>query len=182
MNEDLSRKVLDLQSRRSSMFTRLIDLVEELVLLDGELLELVEQTTEDNEGEDDMRLHAPFFIGSALAPAIKIGDMTLSLLSVEYDDEVDRDRYTFEMATPDFTETDDRMCSGVGGFDTLVEAFSTFISFLYACGESSPDGENSTLFSPQVAQWCKENMTAIEDAMCSIQDEDGNPLTHLIEE
>lgn len=134
-----------------------------------------------------MILHPPFFIGSALAPALRIGEATLSLLD-EYINFEHRDQCIFELVTPDFVYNDRNLKSGVGGSST-VDKFENFLGFMSACAESldylGPDdepGENADLFPPHVGLWCLENKYEIEMAMCDLQDEDGRVLEHLIEE
>lgn len=134
-----------------------------------------------------MILHHPFFIGSALSAALKVGDdATLTLLETELGE---RDTATFELMTPEFVYVDDRMQSGMQGFESTVEAFATFLNFLEAAVESfdygrrtGRDGENMTLFPRYVVEWAYENRGAIEEARACIEDENGDPLTSLIEE
>jgi hypothetical protein len=130
-----------------------------------------------------MKLHSPFIISSALCPALKIGpDATLSLLKLEPAEE-GRTRATFELRTPTFTYNDDELRSGCQGFQSVVEVFNTFLSFMAACGESMryPDGENRDIFPPHVAQWCEENLSEIEMLSCDLQHEDGRVNHSLIE-
>jgi len=127
-----------------------------------------------------MILNAPFFISSALAPAIKIGDTTLSLLEVKSSG--DRDNAVFELQGPDIDYIDSEMRSGHWGFKNTVEIFETFLSYMDACAESYPDGENADLFPPHVAAWCSEHRDDIGYARMDITDEDGNAMTTLIVE
>lgn len=134
-----------------------------------------------------MILHHPFFIGSALAPAIKVGDATLSLLNVGWSDD-HRHRCSFELVTPDFTHIDHEMCSGVGGSST-VDKFENYLGFMSACAESlayksysGEPGENADLFPPHVGEWILDNKDEIDMTMCDLQDENGRVLEHLIEE
>lgn len=134
-----------------------------------------------------MILHQPFFIGSALCPALKVGGhATLTLLETNLGE---RDTATFELATPEFVYVVDRVQSGMQGFDSTVEAFATFMCFLDAAVESfdyehrtGRKGDNMTHFPHYVVEWAFENRDAIEEARTSIEDENGNPLTNLIEE
>lgn len=132
-----------------------------------------------------MILHAPFFISARLAPALKIGDATLSLIKTEVTDER-RVRCTFALDTPEFEYIDCNMQSGCGGFrEGPVEAFDSFLSFLAAGAEAArygPESDNYDLFPPHIMQWCEDNDTDIGNAQCDIQDEDGNPLYHLIDQ
>lgn len=126
-------------------------------------------------------LHDPFIISSALAPALKIGEATLTLLETEITDD-NRDRAVFELQTPTFTHTDKELRSGIGGFPSAVEAFESYLSFLEAAAESYPDGENADLFPPHVVQWACENADEIGMARSDLCDENGHVLTNLIEE
>lgn len=132
-----------------------------------------------------MKLSAPFIISSALCPALKIGDATLSLVGANATTE-GRDKAEFELRTPTFTHTDDTLQSGVGGFRSFVEIFEAYLSFMSACGESlkyyGEDGENASIFPPNVAQWCAENLDEIDMVRSEICDADGNPNVSLIEE
>lgn len=132
-----------------------------------------------------MLLKPPFMISSALCPALKIGDATLSLLDTTITP-ANRDQARFELRTPTFTHTDDTLQSGVGGFRSFVEIFKTYLCFMSACGESlkyyGDDGENASIFPPNVAQWCAENLDEIDRVWGDITDADGNPNVSLIEE
>lgn len=134
-----------------------------------------------------MILHQPFFIGSAFCPALKVGEhATLTLLETNLGE---RDTATFELATPTFTYVDDRMQSGGHGFNSTVGIFETFLQFLEAAVESfdyehrtGRKDDDMTLFPRYVVEWAYENRDAIEEARASIEDENGDPLTNLIEE
>lgn len=136
-----------------------------------------------------MTLPPPFIITSHLAPGLKIGDATLSLLSCERGDE-GRHRAVFCLDIPDNEPYYDRnMQSGCGGFKGGVEVFESFLSFMYACAESfdydeEKCGENADLFPAHIAAWCAENKNEIECLMCDLQVPDGNgEVKHeLIEE
>ena len=136
-----------------------------------------------------MILHQPFIISAALAPALKIGTATLSLLDVKLPDAEGRDAAVFELQTEDFTYVDDQMKSGVGGYHGTVDIFEGFLGFMAACGESvrhvnydEEPSENADLFPPRIATWCAQNLDEIEATSCSITDEDGNVNYNLIEE
>lgn len=129
-----------------------------------------------------MKLHDPFIISSALAPAINIGDTELSLLEVEQDG--DRVLAMFELRGPNIEYVDDTLRSGVQGWKSVVEIFETYLSFLDAAAEAMayPHSDNRDLFPDHVMQWCENHGWEIAMARCKICDEDGNPLHHLIEE
>lgn len=132
-----------------------------------------------------MKLSAPFLISSALCPALKIGDATLSLVGANATTE-GRYKAEFELQTPTFTYVDDTLQSGVGGFRSVVEIFEAYLSFMSACGESlkyyGDDGECASIFPPNVAQWCAENLDEIDMVWWDITDDVGNPNVSLIEE
>jgi hypothetical protein len=126
-----------------------------------------------------MKLHPPFHISSLIAPAIKIGGATLSFLDVEYGE---RDRATFVLDYEGKRYEDRNLMSGVHGFGHTVEIFETFLSFMEACAESYPDGENADLFPPEVAAWMADNSDEISGARWDLLNDDGTVNTGLIEE
>jgi hypothetical protein len=133
-----------------------------------------------------MILKYPFFIGSALVPAIKIGDATLSLLETRTGH---RDTAVFELQTPTFTYVDDRVQSGFQGFVSTVEVFETFLGFLDAAVESFEyeqhtgcEGENATLFPPHVLEWAVANKSDLQTAVSEITDDSGEANHNLIED
>ncbi len=135
-----------------------------------------------------MLLKSPFIIGSTLSPALKIGDSTLHLADVQLAEQ-GRDQATFLLVTPEFEYVDDKLRSGVGGFQSTVSIFESFLSFLSAAAESlryrivtGVKGENEDLFPHHVNVWAAYNKDAIEMAICEITDEDGAPNESLIEE
>jgi hypothetical protein len=126
-----------------------------------------------------MLLFEPFMISSRLCPAVKIGNATLSLIAREPMED-GRSRAVFTLDTPNFTYTDDQLRSGFGGFRGTVEIFETFMSFMSACAEAYPDGENADLFPTHVAEWLSEHQSELEAAHCWLCDEDGRPDESLI--
>ena len=135
-----------------------------------------------------MKLHSPFIIGSALSPALKIGDSTLHLTDVQLAEQ-GRDQATFLLVTPEFEYVDDQLRSGVGGFQSTVSIFESFLGFMQAACESAEyeertgyQSENSDLFPKHIVEWALEHKEAIDTAICEITDEDGYPNESLIEE
>ena len=71
----------------------------------------------------------------------------------------------------------------------MVEAFENFLGFLESAAESynyeqwytGYRGENTDLFPLYVVEWAAAQ-TYLEEARCSICDEEGLTLNHLIEE
>lgn len=135
-----------------------------------------------------MKLHSPFIIGSTLSPALKIGDSTLHLTDVQLSEQ-GRDQATFLLVTPEFEHVDDKLRSGVGGFQSTVSIFESFLGFMQAACESAEyeertgyQSENSDLFPKHIVEWALEHKDAIDMAICEITDEDGYPNESLIEE
>jgi hypothetical protein len=138
-------------------------------------------------------MYPPFFISGRLAPALKVGDATLSLLGTKrskpetgFERWTPRSRATFALDFPDGTSfKDDSMQSGMGGFHSTVEIFETYLSFLEAAAESykyhGMEGENSNLFPRHIVEWAADQ-PYLEDARCDLCDEDGNARTELIVE
>ena len=135
-----------------------------------------------------MKIKSPFIIGSALSPALKIGDSTLHLTDVQVAEE-GRDRATFLLVTPEFEYEDDQLRSGVGGFLGTVGIFESFLGFMQAAVESADYeertgriGENTDLFPRHIVEWAMDHRYEIQDVMSDITDEDGGPNESLIEE
>lgn len=126
-----------------------------------------------------MILNSPFLISSALAPALKVGAATLSLLEIKLPDDEGRDSAVFELDTPDFRYVDDKMKSGVGGFQGTVDIFVGFLNFLDYAAESD---EEPPLFPEHVVEWAKENRDEIAAVTMEITDSDGGANETLIEE
>lgn len=113
-----------------------------------------------------MKLLAPFFISSRLAPAIKLADGELSYNSGK-----------FTLETPTFTHSWQAgfpRCRVRGATDAnvLQDAFRAQCSFLSACAESrayaerqgkdASEGENSDLFPSEVGEWAQANSGEID--------------------
>ncbi len=135
-----------------------------------------------------MLLKPPFIITSTLSPGINIGDSTLHLTDVQLAEQ-GRDQATFLLVTPEFEYVDDQLRSGVGGFQSTVGIFESFLGFVQAACESAEyeertgyQSENSGLFPKHIVEWALEHKEAIDTAICEITDEDGYPDESLIEE
>ena len=137
-----------------------------------------------------MITHEPFY-RSILGPVLPLypSGATLTLFKVERDYSTGRDRATMILNTPEFKYTDDTLQSGVGGGWSKVEIFETYLGFMEACVESREyvgadgnPGENAGLFPDHVGEWLVDNKGAIEMARINICDENGNPLSWLIQE
>lgn len=144
-----------------------------------------------------MKLLAPFIISARLAPALKVGDATLSLVGTDV-------RSSTEPGTSilgarvgatlvlDFADGTEYICSGLssgcGGFGSAVDIFESFLSFLGAAAEARRftertgiESDNGDMFPPAIMQWASDNLPAIECAQCDLQDESGNVRTDLIQ-
>lgn len=144
-----------------------------------------------------MKLHEPFYIGSRLAPTLKLGDATLSLLTVKPGDDClpfsPRHRASLALDIPGQPEyLDNSLQSGGGGYRGMVEIFETYIAFLLAAVESyewqqrNPGriGENTTLFPLHIVQWASANKMEIECAQLDLYlpgDDCGHVNEQLIE-
>ncbi len=135
-----------------------------------------------------MLLKPPFIITSTLSPGINIGDSTLHLTDVQLAEQ-GRDQATFLLVTPEFEYVDDQLRSGVGGFQSTVGIFESFLGFVQAACEAAEyeertgdQSENSGLFPKHIVEWALEHKDAIDMAICDITDEDGAPNESLIEE
>jgi hypothetical protein len=133
-----------------------------------------------------MELHEPFIIGARLLPALRIGDAVLSLDSMAIANV--RSSAEFHLDIGDQTYRIDDLRSGATGFRSVVEPFSSMLSFMSACAESmryrrstGHGGENADLFEPAVAEWCADNASEIESAQCELEDENGHVRHELIE-
>ncbi len=145
-----------------------------------------------------MKLLSPFIISARLAPALKVGDATLSLIGTDVRLSSDpgalilgaRIGATLVLDLADGTEYEcSDLASGCGGFGSVVDIFETFLSFLGAAAESRRftertgiESDNADLFPPNIMQWASDNATAIESAQCELQDGNGNVRTDLIQE
>lgn len=135
-----------------------------------------------------MLIKPPFIITSTLNPGLKTGDSTLHLTDAQLAEE-GRDQATFLLVTPEFEYQDDQLRSGVGGFQSTVGIFESFLSFMQAAIESADYeertgriGVNTDLFPRHVVEWAMDHRYEIEDAMAGITDEDGSTNDSLIEE
>jgi hypothetical protein len=135
-----------------------------------------------------MKLHNPFIIGPRLLPALRVGDAFLSLAAWTRADrahpsfsEARRDVCTFYLDIPGEPGYDDAVRSGIAGFHSAVEAFDAMLAFLVAAAESRNGSDNANLFPEYVMRWCRDSRDDIEVAGLELCDEQGKPLTGLIE-
>jgi hypothetical protein len=129
-----------------------------------------------------MKLHAPFIIGSRLLPALRIGDMTLTLRLPLFPAERGRWGATMILEGPGIHLTDQTLRSGLSGFRSLVDPFNTYLSYLDAAAEAREGSDNADLFPPSVMQWARDNASAIAEARMELCDEHGNARHDLISE
>lgn len=109
-----------------------------------------------------MILEWPLIISSRLLPDVKVGEDTLS---IEFDSNSNSWMYHIDTQ-------DGRELSGdglKGRFSNVREVFACLFDFMEACVESirysrhtGERGENSDLFSPEIASWVEDNQTQIE--------------------
>lgn len=98
-----------------------------------------------------MKLHAPFFISARLLPALKLGELTISMEMLPRESD-GRNRYRYFIDPPAGCrakplEASDLRSGCQGG--TLVRGFGSLLCFLDSAAESfnrSPKGENARLF------------------------------------
>lgn len=137
-----------------------------------------------------MILHPPFFISARLAPAIRIGNATLSLVGTApgTGEHQGRLQAHFVLDTLEFEYEEKKLYSGVGGVRSTVELFETFLGFMEACADGmghrhgEEKGENADLFPLHVAEWCADYSDVISMARLDITVEGGESRYDLIEE
>jgi hypothetical protein len=122
-----------------------------------------------------MKINAPCIITPRLMPGIRIVD---AFLSIEYRGKSHDGRqvYRVSLDTPDFEYEDTSIQSGVGG-GTLAQGLHSCLDFMSSCAESlaygertGRKGENSDLFPPKVAEWCRDNSDAIDLAAMELEE------------
>ena len=132
-----------------------------------------------------MILHKPFIISSRLMPALVIGGATLSLSLPDRHTRGGRDIYEAWIDLPDGSEHEitDLHSGRQGG--SVLEGFSSLLSFLAAAGESrnyrertGRTGEHEDLFPEPVTAWAADH----EDDLSSMSYEIEESDTSLIEE
>lgn len=110
-----------------------------------------------------MELKAPLFISARLMPAIKIGDVVISLtIAFKKRDEEGRTIYKCFIDFPDGTKHEIKdLRSGCQG-GTILEGFQSLLSFLSSAGESFNHkrmaGENSDLFPQTITEWASNHI------------------------
>lgn len=136
-----------------------------------------------------MKLHAPFVITARLLPGLRVGDATLSLDGTSHMPS-GRTRAVMILDFPDGSEyRDDTLSSGLQGFDSVVDIFESYLSFLSSAAESvgyeartGRKSGNGSLFPPHIMQWAADNSSVIEAAHCDLRDDEGRTLSNLIED
>lgn len=121
-----------------------------------------------------MLLQSPFFIGSNLLPALRVGQ---AVISMQYGDWTSDGRisYDYVIEHPEFIYGSNDLASGVGG-GTLQQGFESLLSFLLACAESlqyfdrtGTEGENQWLFPPMCWDWVRENSDELQMLQCDLE-------------
>lgn len=118
-----------------------------------------------------MVLNSPCIITSRLLPGIRIGDGTISIEYAGHSPD-GRQKYRWYIDIRAGKFTGDDLASGVGG-GSLQSGLESLLSFLGACGESYPDGENAELFPPAVAAWAAQNSDELSLASMELEETDG---------
>lgn len=109
-----------------------------------------------------MKLLSPFVISSRLAPAVNIGNATLSFVAgrflIDFADGSSHVVQGFRFPAGRIADSTDE--------SVLQDGFASILSFLSACAESRAygrrkngdpmSGENSSLFPDYVGQWAEE--------------------------
>jgi hypothetical protein len=129
-----------------------------------------------------MKIHAPFIIGSRLWPALRIGDATLNLRLPLFPAERGRWGAAMIFEAPGLQFTDQTLRSGIRGFRSYVDPFSSYLAFLDAASEAREGSDNSDLFPPPLMQWARDNASAIAEVRLQLCDEHGAVRHHLISE
>ena len=121
-----------------------------------------------------MILHPPFLIGSRLLPALRIGDVWVSLEHIGCADS--RMVFRYYLDGPDWCHEDSDLRSGCQGA-TLQKMFGTLLAFLSACAEgrqyqtrTGRKSENGNLFPERVGQWAEENSDEISSLWVEIEE------------
>jgi hypothetical protein len=103
---------------------------------------------------------------------VTIDGATVKLYSIGQDyspeDSAFRQRYQYEITTPDWQYVDNDIRSGCGADVDEPDMLRTLFSFLSACAESRQyvtrnggTAENADLFPEHVGQWAEENSDEI---------------------
>ena len=124
-----------------------------------------------------IEMKGPFFIGSRLLPAVRIGgDM---VVSIEYG-ERSRDNRAAYIVHFDHCDgrshTEETLFSGVGG-GGLQRGMEAMMSFLGAAAESyryaGMEGENSNLFPEWITEWAYLNENEIASLGLELAESEG---------
>lgn len=120
-----------------------------------------------------MILNSPFIISARLAPAVKVGDATISLIERTPGRE-QRIRCHFAIDTPEFEYVDANTQTGNVRTPSIESMFENFLGFLEAAAESGryhPEAEwsdpdsNASLFPPHVVKWAIDNEYGISELL-----------------
>lgn len=116
----------------------------------------------------------PLFISSRLMAALKVDDAgTLHVAELRRDHEGRIVyRYIIEDAEGRVLEEGSDLRSGAGADVDYRFAVTALLSFLGACAESWPDGENVDLFTAQAGEWAHQHSDEL--AMAQIELEEGS--------
>lgn len=120
-----------------------------------------------------LKLNEPFFWGGNALPMLGVGGgcLTLDPLGCEND----RIVWRWTVILPNgrsFSEADLKTSPmHTDDAEGTRQAFSSLLTFLGACAESYPDGENASLFPPEVAEWAQEHSDEIAVLACKIEED-----------
>ncbi len=116
-----------------------------------------------------MDLYPPFIISARLLPAVRIGDMTISVRTGPRNHE-GRTEYTmyFDRDSEEFARVED-IKSGCQGGD-YKEGMSSLMSFLGAFAEAGEDGDNADLFPASMRPWVEAHSDEIACMGCDIDE------------
>lgn len=129
-----------------------------------------------------MTLKSPFFIGSNLCPAIRIGDATISLEQTERCDRRGAPYWKWEI----LIDSGETYCdSDLSGWQDMQGMFATILDFLCAAGESYhyrvfvkksaqiDDDENEGGFPAPIPEWAYMHSDEIACMRCEIEETAG---------
>ena len=107
----------------------------------------------------------------------KIGltTVTVKYVGTERDSGTPRDSgyrpaYDVTITTPEWQYVDNTLRGGVGERPSARKAFGSLLSFLLACVESQPEGENADLFPAHVAEWADQYSYELNVLNCDYDD------------
>jgi len=111
-----------------------------------------------------MKLNSPFLISSRLLPAVKIGEVTISIEPTNATDHHGKTKWRYYLDGPSFEESG----SDLAGWGNTQEMMECLLSFLEAAAESyryngnaMKEDSNTDLFPENVCEWAYSNSDEI---------------------